>query len=76
MIFRKLLLKKFYVCLLLKKVDGKYFLVNRKHLLVKGKFSLIFKKVFFFYFGQKTLSKNCEQIRNIILFIDYIKFNP
>jgi len=37
---------------------------------------LIFRKVFFFYFGRKTLSRNCEKFRNIILLADYVKFSP
>jgi hypothetical protein len=37
---------------------------------------LIFRKVFSFYFGQKTFSENCEKFRNIKLFADYIKFDP
>jgi hypothetical protein len=41
-----------------------------------GKFGLIFRKVFFFYFGRKTLSRSCEKFRNIILFADYFKFSP
>jgi hypothetical protein len=51
------------ICLLLEK-------------LVKGKFVLIFRKVFSFYFGRKTLFRSCEKFRNIILFVDYIKFGP
>jgi hypothetical protein len=31
-------------------------------------------KCFSFYFGRKTLSKSCEKFRNIILFVDCIKF--
>jgi len=63
------------VCLSLEKVvNGKYFPVNRKHFPVKGKFGLVSRKVFSFYFGRKTLSGSCEKIRNIILFADYIKF--
>ena len=27
-------------------------------------------------FGRKTLSGSCEKFRNIILFADYIKFDP
>jgi len=50
------------VCLPLEKlVNGKHFLVNRKHFPVKEKFGLVFKKVFFFYFGRKTLSRSCEK---------------
>jgi hypothetical protein len=37
---------------------------------------LIFRKVFSFYFGRKTLSRSCEKFRNIILFVDYVKFGP
>jgi hypothetical protein len=51
-------------------------LVNGKHFAVKGKFGLIFRKVFSFYFGWKTLSISCEKFKNIILFIDYVRFGP
>jgi hypothetical protein len=27
-------------------------------------------------FGWKTLFGSCEKIRNVILFVDYIKFDP
>jgi len=63
------------VCLPLGKlVNGKQFPVNEKHFPVKGKFGLISRKVFSFYFGQKTLSGSCEKFRNVVLFADYIKF--
>jgi hypothetical protein len=63
------------VCLPLGKlVNGKHFPVNEKHFPVKGKFGLISRKVFSFYFGQKTLSGSCEKFRNVVLFADYIKF--
>jgi len=66
-----------YVCLPLEKlVNEKYFPVNEKHFPIKGKFSLVFRKVFSFYFGRKTLSGSCEKFKNIILFVDYIKFGP
>ena len=52
----------FYIYLSLEKlVNEKYFSVNKK---------------FFFYFGRKTLFENCEKFKNIILFADYIKFDP
>jgi hypothetical protein len=51
-------------------------LVNGKHFPVKKKFSLVFKKVFSFYFGRKTFYVSCEKIKNAILFADYIKFDP
>jgi hypothetical protein len=66
----KSLSKLFCVCLLLEK------LVNGKHFSVKGKFGLVSRKVFSFYFEWKTLSGSCEKFRNIILFADYIKFDP
>jgi hypothetical protein len=68
-IFLKLLFKLSCVCLSLEK------LVNRKHFPVKEKFGLVFRKVFSFYFGWKTLSGSCEKFRNVILFVDYIKFD-
>jgi hypothetical protein len=68
--FKKLFLKFYYFCLLLEK------LVNKKYFPVKKKISLIFRKVFPFYFGQKIFFKNYEKFRNVILFTDYIKFGP
>jgi len=79
-VFRKVvsgkpLFKLSCVCLLLEKlVNGKHFLVNKKHFPVKGKFGLISRKVFSVYFGRKTLSGSCEKFKNIILFADYIQF--
>ena len=67
---RKSLFKIFYIYLPLEK------LVNKKHFSVKEKFDLIFRKVFYFYFGWKTLFSSCEKFRNIMLFVDYIKFDP
>jgi len=60
----------FCICLSLEK------LVKRKCFSVKEKFGLVFRKVFFFYFGRKTLSKSCEKFRNVMLFADYIKYGP
>jgi hypothetical protein len=75
-VFRKLFLF-FYICLLLEKlINKKYFSINGKHFSVKEKFSLVSRKVFSFYFGRKTLSVSCKKIRNVILFADYIKFDP
>jgi len=51
-------------------------LVNGKYFPVKGKFGLISRKVFSFYFGRKTICRSCEKFKNIILFADYIKFGP
>jgi hypothetical protein len=51
-------------------------LVNEKYFSIKEKFGLIFRKMFSFYFGRKTLSRNCENFKNIILFADYIQFGP
>jgi hypothetical protein len=77
MIFKKLFFKFFCVCSPLKKlVNEKHFPVNEKHFPVKEKFGLVFRKVFSFYFGWKTLYGSCEKFRNVILFADYIKFGP
>jgi len=65
-----LLSKLFYVYLSLKK------LINGKHFPVKEKFGFVSRKVFSFYFGRKTLSEFVKKIRNVILFFDYIKFDP
>jgi uncharacterized protein YpbB len=76
-VYEKPVSKISYVCLPLEKlVNEKYFPVNEKHFPIKGKFSLVFRKVFSFYFGRKTLSGSCEKFKNIILFADYIKFGP
>jgi hypothetical protein len=32
--------------------------------------------MFSFYSGRKTLSRNYEKFKNIILFADYVKFDP
>jgi len=70
LVFRKPFLKFSCVYLPLEK------LINGKHFPVKEKFGLISKKVSLFYFGRKTLSGSCEKFRNVILFVDYIKFDP
>ena len=70
LVYEKSLSKLSCVCLPLKK------LVNGKYFPVKEKFGLVSRKVFFFYFGRKTLSRSCEKIKNVILFVDYIKFGP
>jgi hypothetical protein len=44
--------------------------------LIRGKFDLVFRKVFSFYFGWKIFFKSCEKFKNIILFADYNKFGP
>jgi hypothetical protein len=49
-------------------------LINEKHFLVKEKFGLFFKKVFFF--SEKHFQEVVKKIKNIILFADYIKFGP
>jgi hypothetical protein len=56
--------------MLKKLINKKYFSVNEKN------FDLVIRKGFFFYFRRKTLFENCEKFRNIILFADYIKFDP
>jgi hypothetical protein len=69
-VFEKLFFKFSCVCLSLEK------LINKKYFPVKEKFGLVFIKMFSFYFGRKTLSGSCEKFRNVILFADYIKFDP
>jgi len=49
-------------------------LINRKHFPIKGKFDLVFRKVFSLYFRGGKLFRSCEKFRNIILFTDYNKF--
>jgi hypothetical protein len=51
-------------------------LVNEKQFSVKENFGLIFRKLFSFYFGRKTLCRSYKKFRNIILFADYFKFDP
>jgi len=70
LVFGKPLFKYFCVSLPLEK------LVNGKHFPVKEKFGLVFRKIFSFYFGRKTLFESCEKFKNIILLVDYIKFDP
>jgi len=77
LVFGKPFFKLSCVCLPLGKlVNGKHFPVNEKHFPVKEKFGLVSRKVFSFYFWWKTLSGSCEKFRNVILFVDYIKFGP
>ena len=51
-------------------------LFNEKYFTIKEKINLVFKKIFSFYFFEKTLSRNYKRIRNVILFTEYIKFDP
>ena len=69
-VFGKPFSKLSCVCLSLGK------LVNGKYFSIKEKFGLVFRKVFSFYFERKTLSRSCEKFRNVMLFADYIKFDP
>jgi len=50
-IFKKLFLKLFYVCLLLEKS------INEKYFSVKKNFDLIFKKVYIFFLNRKHVRK-------------------
>jgi hypothetical protein len=51
-------------------------LVNRKHFPIKEKFGLVSGKCFPEKFRRKTLSESYEKFINVILFADYIKFDP
>jgi hypothetical protein len=66
----KLFSKLSCVCLPIEK------LINGKHFSVKKKLVWFPGKCFSGKFGQKTLFGSCEKFRNIILFADYIKFDP
>ena len=68
--FLKTIFQIFLCLFIIIKVD------QRKTLPVKEKFNLVFRKVFSFYFGRKTLFGSCEKFKNIILFADYIEFGP
>jgi hypothetical protein len=47
---------------------------QRKTLSSQRKIWLGFQESVFFYFGRKTLFGSCEKFRNVILFVNYIKF--
>jgi len=49
---------------------------QRKTLSSQKKIWFGFQESVFFYLGRKTLSGNCEKFRNVILFVNYIKFGP
>jgi uncharacterized membrane protein len=73
--FREIIFQTFLCLFAIRKVgQRKIFSDQRKTLSSQGKFSLVFRKVFSFYFGRKTLFGSCEKFKNVILFIDYIKF--
>jgi len=61
MVSEKPLSKLSCVCLPLEK------LVNEKHFPVKGKFGLVFRKVFSWKIWAETLSGSCEKFRNVII---------
>ena len=65
---KKSLSKLFCVCLLLEK------LINKKHFSIKKNLAWFRGKYFSRKSGRKTLYRSYEKFRNIILFIDYIKF--
>jgi hypothetical protein len=66
----KIIFKIFLCLFIIRKINQRKTLSNKKI------FDLIFRKVFFFDFERKTLFRNYKKIRNIILFADYIKFDP
>jgi len=66
-------------------INEKQFPVNKKHFPVNAKFILVFRKVFSFDFGWKTLSESCEKLEmsyyllNLILKLFWIfvfQFHP
>ena len=50
-------------------------LINKKYYLVKNNLTCFLEKYIYFLFWIKTLFKNCKQIRNVMSFIDFIKFD-
>ena len=67
--YLEIILQTFRFLFTIRKVDQQKIFSNKK------KISLIYMKVFSFYFGRKTLSRSCEKFKNILLFVDYIKFD-
>ena len=66
----KIIFKIFLCLFIIRKINQRKTLSNKKI------FDLIFRKVFSFDFERKTLFRNYKKIRNVILFADYIKFDP
>ena len=69
-VYGKPLSKLSCVCLSL----GKF--VNGKHFPVKGKFGLVFRKVFFWKIWEKKHFPEVVKNLEMSLFADYIKFDP
>jgi hypothetical protein len=69
-VFWKLFFNFFYICFSLK------ILINKKHFTIKKKINFISKIVISFYFLPETLFRSYKKFRNIMLFTDYIKFDP
>jgi hypothetical protein len=69
-VFEKSVSKLFCIYLTLEK------LVNGKHFLVKKKLTWFPEKYFPEKFERKTFSGSCEKFKNVILFAEYIKFDP
>jgi len=67
--YLEIIFQTFRFLFTIRKVDQQKIFSNKK------KISLIYMKVFSFYFGRKTLSRSCEKFKNILLFVDYIKFD-
>jgi len=51
-------------------------LVNGKHFPIKGKFGLVSRKVFSWKIWAENTFWKLWKFKNIILFVDYIKFDP
>jgi len=78
-IFKKLFSKLLCICLLLEK------LVNEKHFSIKEKFSLVFRKVFFFILDGKYFLKIIKKLKisyylliisNLVLKLFVFQFHP
>jgi hypothetical protein len=70
LLFGKSLSKRFCICLTLEK------LVNEKYFPVNENLAWFPRKCFPVKFRRKILSESCEKFRNVILFANYIKFDP
>jgi hypothetical protein len=68
--FQEIIFQIFMCLFVIRKVG------RRKTLSGQRKIWLGFQESIFLLFWRKTLSENYEKFRNVILFVDYIKFGP
>jgi len=68
--FQEIIFQTFMCLFIIRKVG------QRKTLFSQRKIWLSFQESVFLLFGWKTFSGSCEKIKNVILFANYIKFDP